>query len=150
MSRVNDLLIPDTRQGMFVTAVYAVLDIEQKELTYVNAGHNPPLWVKQNGDMERLTRTAIALGVIANQAVEQCTIHFESGDSLFLYTDGLTEAFNAENVFYGEDRLLESIDCSSCYSASDLLDVVEKSLLDFVQDMPPADDLTMLVLRRAS
>lgn len=149
MSRVNDLLIPDTRQGMFVTAVYAVLDLEQKELTYVNAGHNPPLWVKQNGNVERLTRTAIALGVIASQAVEQCTIHFESGDSLFLYTDGLTEAFNAENVFYGEGRLLEAIDCSSCYSASDLLDVVEKSLLDFVQDMPPADDLTMLVLRRA-
>ena len=49
MKRVNDLLIPDTRQGMFVTAVYAVLDMDKNELTYVNAGHNPPLWIKRDG-----------------------------------------------------------------------------------------------------
>lgn len=148
MRRVNDLLIPDTRQGMFVTAVYAVLDMEKNELTYVNAGHNPPLWVRHNGQIERLTRTAIALGVVTGEAVNQCTVTFEAGDNLFLYTDGLTESFNAENVFFGEDRLLEAIRENSCSSASELLDVVEKSLLNFVQDMPPADDLTMLVLRR--
>jgi phosphoserine phosphatase RsbU/P len=149
MRRVNDLLIPDTRQGMFVTAVYAVLDMENNELTYVNAGHNPPLWVKQNGEVERLTRTAIALGVVSGDQVTQCTIKFESGDSLFFYTDGLTESFNVENVFYGEGRLLEAITACDCYSASELIDVVESSLLNFVQDMPPADDLTMLVLRKA-
>jgi GAF domain-containing protein len=148
MQNVNDLLIPDTRQGMFVTAVYAVLDMDAKELTYVNAGHNPPLWVKQSGEVERLTRTAIALGVVGGQLVEQCTIRFESGDNLLLYTDGLTESFNADNIFFGENRLLEAIVTNSCSSASELLDVVENALLNFVQDMPPADDLTMLVLRR--
>ena len=148
MKRVNDLLIPDTRQGMFVTAVYAVLDMEKSELTYVNAGHNPPLWVKRSGELERLTRTAIALGVVTGEPVGQRTIKLESGDSLLLYTDGLTESFNADGEFFGEDRLLEAIRCDECASASDLLDVVEKSLLDFVQDMPPADDLTMLVMRR--
>jgi sigma-B regulation protein RsbU (phosphoserine phosphatase) len=148
MKRVNDLLIPDTRQGMFVTAVYAVLDMDKNELTYVNAGHNPPLWVKHDGNIERLTRTAIALGVVTGEPVEQRTIKFESGDNLFLYTDGLTESFNANGEFYGEERLLESIKSDTCASASDLLDVVEKFLLNFVQDMPPADDLTMLVLRR--
>lgn len=149
MRRVNDLLIPDTRQGMFVTAVYAVLDMEKNELTYVNAGHNPPLWVDCEGEVSKLTRTAIALGVVTGEAVNQCTIQFQSGDSLFLYTDGLTEAFNAADVFFGEERLLDAIKENSCSSASELLDVVEKSLLNFVQDMPPADDLTMLVLRRA-
>jgi sigma-B regulation protein RsbU (phosphoserine phosphatase) len=148
MKRVNDLLIPDTRQGMFVTAVYAVLDMDKNELTYVNAGHNPPLWVKQVGNIERLTRTAIALGVVTGEPVEQRTIKFESGDSLLLYTDGLTESFNANGEFYGEERLLESIKSDTCTSAADLLDVVERFLLNFVQDMPPADDLTMLVLRR--
>jgi phosphoserine phosphatase RsbU/P len=148
MKRVNDLLIPDTRQGMFVTAVYGVLDVETSELTYVNAGHNPPLWVKQSGEVEKLTRTAIALGVVTDGRVEQRTIRFESGDSLLLYTDGLTESFNNEGIFYGEERLLEAIRCDHCFSASDLLDVIENSLLNFVQDMPPADDLTMLVLRR--
>jgi len=148
MKRVNDLLIPDTRQGMFVTAVYAVLDMDRGELTYVNAGHNPPLWVKHDGTIQKLTRTAIALGVVTGEPVEERTIKFDESDSLFLYTDGLTESFNAEGVFYGEIRLLEAINMNSCSSASDLIDVVEKSLLNFVQDMPAADDLTMLVLRR--
>ena len=148
MRRVNDLLIPDTRQGMFVTAVYAVLDVENGELTYVNAGHNPPLWVKRSGEVEKLTRSAIALGVVTGGGVEQRMIKFESGDSLLLYTDGLTESFDNEGVFYGEERLLEAIRCEHCSSASDLLDVIESSLLNFVKDMPPADDLTMLVLRR--
>ncbi len=148
LERVNDLLLPDTRQGMFVTAVYAVLDLTTGELTYVNAGHNPPLWVKQAGGIERLTRTAIALGVVFGGAVEQRTIQLAPGDNLFLYTDGLTEAFNAEKEFYGEERLVNSLLENQCSSAHELMDVVEKALLEFVQDMPPADDLTMLVLRR--
>jgi phosphoserine phosphatase RsbU/P len=86
---------------------------------------------------------------VTGQPVEQRTIKLESGDNLFLYTDGLTESFNANGEFYGEERLLESIKSDTCSSAADLLDVVEKFLLNFVQDMPPADDLTMLVLRRA-
>jgi len=148
MKRVNDLLIPDTRQGMFVTAVYAVLDMNNDELTYVNAGHNPPLWVKQTGEIQKLTRTAIALGVVIGEPVEQRTITLESGDNVFLYTDGLTESFNNENIFYGEERLTDAIITNQCSSAHEMIDIVEKSLLDFVQDMPAADDLTMLVLRR--
>ena len=148
MKRVNDLLIPDTRQGMFVTAVYAVLDLDKNEFTYVNAGHNPPLWVRSDGTIERLTRTAVALGVLINDPVEQRTIHLENDDSLLLYTDGLTESFNNDGEFFGEARLNEAILANHCSSAEELMDVVEKSLLDFVQDVPPADDLTMLVVRR--
>ncbi|MEW6084513.1 MAG: GAF domain-containing protein [Chloroflexota bacterium] len=148
MKRVNDLLFPDTRQGMFVTAVYAVLDLDKNEFTYVNAGHNPPLWVKSDGTLERLTRTAVALGVLINDPVNQRTIQLEKEDSLLLYTDGLTESFNSDREFYGEARLTEAILANHCSSASELMDVVEKSLLDFVQDVPPADDLTMLAVRR--
>ena len=148
MKRVNDLLIPDTKQGMFVTAVYAVLDMENNELTYVNAGHNPPLWIKCDGNVERLTRTGVALGAAEEVKFEQRVIPLESSDSILLYTDGLTESFNLEGEFYGEARLLEALKAEYCSSASSLLDAVENSLLNFVQDMPPADDLTMLVLRR--
>jgi serine phosphatase RsbU (regulator of sigma subunit) len=149
IQRVNELLVPDTKQGMFVTAVYAVLDLDSGELTYVNAGHNPPLWFKKDGSTERLTRTAIALGVLlGNETVKQRTIQIETGDNLLLYTDGLTESFNAAGEFYGEERLVQALLTGECASAHDLMDVVENSLLDFVQDMPPADDLTMLGLRR--
>ena len=133
---------------MFVTAVYAVLDMDKYELTYVNAGHNPPLWIKCDGTVEKLTRTGVALGASEDAIYEQRVIPIEKDDSILLYTDGLTESFNIDGEFFGEGRLMDSIKANSCSSASDLLDVVEKSLLDFVQDMPPADDLTMLVVRR--
>jgi sigma-B regulation protein RsbU (phosphoserine phosphatase) len=148
LRRVNELLLPDTKQGMFVTAVYAVLDMENHELTYVNAGHNPPLWVKCDGAVERLTRTGVALGASEEAKYTERTIHFDVDDSLLLYTDGLTESFNADGEFFGEERLMEAIQANLCSSASDLLDVVEAALLNFVKDMPPADDLTMLVVRR--
>ncbi|MCC6498956.1 MAG: GAF domain-containing protein [Anaerolineales bacterium] len=148
LRRVNELLIPDTKQGMFVTAVYAVLDLEKNELTYVNAGHNPPLWVKGDGAIEKLTRSGIALGAAEEARYEQRMIQLANADSLLFYTDGLTESFNNDGDFYGDARLAEAIVANHCSSASQLMDVVEKSLLDFVQDMPPADDLTMLAVRR--
>ena len=148
LRRVNELLFPDTKQGMFVTAVYAVLDMDRSELTYVNAGHNPPLWVKCDGVVERLTRTGVALGAAEDARYEQRNIHFTKEDNLLLYTDGLTESFNFEGELFGEERLIEALRLNRCSSASELLDVVESSLLNFVRDIPPADDLTMLVLRR--
>ncbi|MFZ5882163.1 MAG: GAF domain-containing protein [Chloroflexota bacterium] len=148
LRRVNDLLVPDTRQGMFVTAVYAVLDMNKGELTYVNAGHNPPIWVRSDGSFESLTRTGVALGAAEGMRYEQRVIPLAPGDCVLFYTDGLTEAYNAGGEFYGESRLHEALKANHCSSAGELIDIVEKSLLEFVQDMPPADDLTMLVLRR--
>jgi sigma-B regulation protein RsbU (phosphoserine phosphatase) len=148
MKRVNDLLIPDTKQGMFVTAIYAVLDMEKKELTYVNAGHNPPVWVKCDGSVERLTRTGVALGAAEEVSFKQRVIPLQRNESVLFYTDGLTESFNIDGEFYGEERLVEALKAEYCTSASGLIDSVEKSLLNFVKDMPPADDLTMLALRR--
>jgi GAF domain-containing protein len=148
LRHVNDLLVPDTKQGMFVTAVYAVLDMNNNELTYVNAGHNPPLWVKSDGSMEILTRTGVALGAAEDMKYDQRVIPLGKDDCLLFYTDGLTESFNIDGDFFGEERLKEALKANHCSSAHELIEVVEKSLLDFVQDMPPADDLTMLVLRR--
>jgi len=148
LRRVNDLLIPDTKQGMFVTAVYAVLNMNSSELTYVNAGHNPPFLVRSNGSLEYLTRTGVALGAAENMEYEQRTIQLEKDDSLLFYTDGLTESYNIDGEFYGEERLENALKENHCSSAHDLMDVVERSLLEFVKDMPPADDLTMLVLRK--
>jgi sigma-B regulation protein RsbU (phosphoserine phosphatase) len=133
---------------MFVTAVYAVLDTGNHSLTYVNAGHNPPIWVKHDGSIEKLTRTTIALGVSTAHDVEQRTIQLAPGDNLLFYTDGLTESFDNANEFYGEARLTEALLANHCSSAAEVIDVVEKSLLDFIQDVPPADDLTLLVVRR--
>jgi serine phosphatase RsbU (regulator of sigma subunit)/putative methionine-R-sulfoxide reductase with GAF domain len=148
LRRVNDLLIPDTRQGMFVTGVYAVLDQETGEFTYANAGHNPPLWIRASKQIEKLTRTGIALGVMEPNPMTQRTISLQPGDSILLYTDGLTEAFSPEGDLFGETRLTEAILACTTPTAEELLDTVDASLNDFIGSQPLSDDLTLLVVRR--
>jgi len=148
LQRVNELLMPDTKQGMFVTAVYAVLDQTTGELTYANAGHNPPLWVKANGEIERLTRTGVALGATEAQTISQQTIHLSSGESVLFYTDGLTEEFSPDGDLFGEARLMDAIRSATSSSADVMLDAIESSLNAFIDFVPLADDLTMLAVRR--
>ncbi|HUI88099.1 MAG TPA: GAF domain-containing protein [Anaerolineales bacterium] len=148
LQRVNELLLPDTKQGMFVTAVYAVLDQNSGELTYVNAGHNPPLWLKSGGEIQRLTRTGVALGATEARTISQQTVRVASGESVLFYTDGLTEEFSSNGELFGEMRLMETVRSAAFSSAGAMLDLIESSLNDFVNPIPLSDDLTMLVIRR--
>ena len=147
LRRVNNLLLPDTHQGMFVTAVYAVLNPESGEMVYANAGHNPPLWVRKDS-LERLTRTGVALGASDESHFEERAIHIQPGESVLFYTDGLTEAFNLEGDMFTEERLLRAIGWQESASADDMLKTVESALDDFAGNAPPSDDLTMLAIRR--
>ncbi len=108
LRRVNDQLLPDTQSGMFVTAVYGVLDTANGDFTYVNAGHNPPFWVNGNG-IEKLTRTAVALGVMEQPNMKERTVSLAEGDTLLLYTDGLTEAFSDAGELFGDSRLMDAL-----------------------------------------
>jgi serine phosphatase RsbU (regulator of sigma subunit)/putative methionine-R-sulfoxide reductase with GAF domain len=148
LRRVNDLLIPDTQQGMFVTAVYAVLYPESGKLVYANAGHNPPLWLKVDSELERLTRTTIALGVLEGEEVEERVITLKKGDTLLLYTDGLSEAFSPEGDLFGEERIIAALQAGRDKSAERLLQGIEKELDQFVGDEEQSDDVTMLLLLR--
>jgi len=150
LQRVNTLLLPDTRQGMFVTAVYAVLDPINGTLTYANAGHNPPLWRRLDGSVEKLSRTGIALGVSETEPVGERTLLLAEGEGVLFYTDGLTEAFSAEGDLFGEARLIETIQSVPRTSAEEALEAIESRLTDFVGNAPPADDLTMLMVQRRS
>jgi sigma-B regulation protein RsbU (phosphoserine phosphatase) len=145
---VNDLLIPDTQQGMFVTAVYGVLSLETGEFTYANAGHNPPLWLgKGDGKVTRLTRTGMALGVLEGIEIEARTISLAKNDTLFLYTDGLTEAFSPSGDLFGEERLKFALQTDR-ETLNERLDEIESQLKKFMSTLPPADDLTMLAVHR--
>jgi GAF domain-containing protein len=148
LRRVNDQLLPDTQQGMFVTAVYGVLDVERGEFTYVNAGHNPPFWVKGNGEVERLTRTAVALGVMEQSQMKERTIALNVDEMILLYTDGVTEAFAPDGDLFGEERLIQALKSMQAESAEQALVIVEDRLNEFTDPLPPSDDLTMLAVRR--
>jgi phosphoserine phosphatase RsbU/P len=150
LRRVNDLLIPDTNQGMFVTAVYAVLHTKTGDLVYANAGHNPPLCIHKGGSVAKLTRTSMALGVREGEQVEERTIRLKKGDYLLFYTDGLSESFSPEGELFGEERIIAALQEKHPDSAEATLEYIEKKLLDFVKEEPQGDDLTMLLLRYRS
>jgi serine phosphatase RsbU (regulator of sigma subunit) len=149
LRRVNELLLPDTQQGMFVTAVYAVLDMETGVMTYVNAGHNPPIWLSAgDGSAKKLVRTGVALGAMEQPNMREEVIQMKVGDSILLYTDGLSEAFTADGDMFGEERLVDAMRSGALTSADDLLKAVETSVYDFIGSHPLSDDLTMLGIYR--
>lgn len=134
---------------MFVTAVYGVLSVKTGDLTYANAGHNPPLWIHTETQyIEPLTRTGMALGVVSGAPIEARTIHLESKDNLLLYTDGVTEAFSSNAEIFGEERLRLVIKSHASSTMQVLLDAIEEAVDDFIKPLPATDDLTMLALRR--
>ena len=131
--------------------------MEALNFTYVNAGHNPPFWVRANGDpstrsasgqsIEKLTRTAVALGVLEQPNMKERTISLAQGDTLFLYTDGLTEAFSFDGDLFGDVRLLDSLKSAQAQTADEVIVAVEDHLNEFIESMPLGDDLTMLVIK---
>lgn len=148
LCRVNDLLLPDTQQGMFVTAVYGELDLMEGRFTYVNAGHNPPFLVR-GSQVEKLTRTAVALGVMEQPNIRENTLSLSNGDTLFLYTDGLTEAFSDDGDLFGDDRVMNALKAAQTGSVEDVIVAVEDCLNEFIGTTPLGDDLTMLVIKKA-
>jgi serine phosphatase RsbU (regulator of sigma subunit) len=149
LRRVNELMLPDNQQAMFVTAVYGVLSLDSGEFQYANAGHNPPLLAcRADGRIEALRRTGPALGIIEEYSISERTIKLEQGNCLLLYTDGLTEAFSPQDELYGEERLCHLIENTVVDSIQKMLDVIETSVTEFINPLPLADDMTMLAVRR--
>ncbi len=149
MRRVNELIIPDNHEGMFVTAVYALLSLDTGELTFANAGHNPPMWLSRSaGKLELLRRTSAALGIIEGLQVDERTITLQNGDILLLYTDGLTEAFSPTDELFGDARVFETMRSANVSGVNDLLRLLEEKVDEFMGTLQPSDDLTMLALKR--
>jgi sigma-B regulation protein RsbU (phosphoserine phosphatase) len=150
LARVNDLLVPDAQHGMFVTAVYAVLSLEMGKLAYANAGHNLPLLLRsRTGELERLAKGGMALGVLEGLRLDERVVFLEPGDCLVFYTDGITEAISPGEDMYGEDHLQATIRSASGSSAQAVLEAISDSVTAFAGDAAPSDDRTLMVLRRS-
>ena len=162
LARVNDVLVPDAHQGMFITLVYAVLDLKTGELVYANAGHNPPLLLRNRSlTIEQLEKSGMALGVLDGNQMDERTVQLEPGDYLVFYTDGVTEAFSPEGDMYGDERLEATIRGEADWvmdlkaeatagTAGEMLEAIDDSVCVFVGDSLPYDDLTLMVVRRLS
>ena len=149
LQRVNNLLVADSKSGMFVTIVYGVLAINSYSLDYANAGHNPPLLIrKDHRRLQRLTGTGMALGIFEGIEIRQNTVRLKPGDSIVFYTDGITEAFSPDEKMYGEKRLIQVIRQCNTSQAQELAQAIDKSVTSFIEDGSSTDDITMLVLNR--
>lgn len=144
---VNHLLCDGNDAGLFVTAWMGVLEIETGKLTYVNAGHNPPLIKRAGGNFEYLReRTGFVLAGMDGIKYRQNTFDLHPGDRIFLYTDGVTESTNEHEELYGEERLQHFLNNHETGNTEEILDVLRKDLRDFSNEAPQFDDITMLLL----
>jgi serine phosphatase RsbU (regulator of sigma subunit)/putative methionine-R-sulfoxide reductase with GAF domain/anti-sigma regulatory factor (Ser/Thr protein kinase) len=149
LRQVNDLLYPDCEQGMFVTAVYGALDPKTGIFTYANAGHNPPMWL-HSGQIELLKRTGIALGAVEHAQMTERSINLGAGDVLMFYTDGVTEAFSAEDEMFGDERLVNLVTGLDLATAEEILDKIDDEVNQFIGDCPVSDDITLIALKRGN
>ena len=149
ISQANTMIAADSANGTFVTFFYGQLDTTTGELTYVNAGHNPPLYYHAaDNHMAELSRTGVALGIIDTFRYEQRTLKLDPGDFVVLYTDGITEAIDPKGEFFGEERLTRIVDQERNSTAVEIVAALQSALHDFTAGAPPSDDITMVVLKR--
>ena len=150
LTQVNDLLCEQNEAAMFVTVLYAVYDPERGEFTYACGGHDPPLVVHADGSSTSLPLTGgLALGVAPGFQYGQRTVPVAPGDTLVLYTDGVTEAMNSGNEQFGLERLREIFSGAPPKSVREAIDWIFAAVSDFAGDAPQFDDVTCLAVHRS-
>ena len=148
LRRTNELLCVQNPMYLFVTIFYGIFDPITGILTYANGGHNPPVIRRADGSVEMLASMGdTALGVIEDLYFQEQIEQFSPGDSLILYTDGVTEAFNTEWEEHGEKRMLDQVRLEGNGSAKHLVNAIFNSVIGFAGIAPQSDDITITVLK---
>ncbi|MCU0329880.1 MAG: SpoIIE family protein phosphatase [Candidatus Kapabacteria bacterium] len=147
--RLNKLICENTEPEVFVTLFLAVIDANTETMHYVNAGHNPPVLYRSNGDVELLTEGGVLAGVIPDPPPYKCGVGgFHSGDVLVLYTDGITEARDIQNREYGVSYLVQALAKCKHMVPSQIVEAIVSDLNIFVGDVELADDSSIVVIKR--
>ncbi len=149
LREVNNLLYEDNETEMFVTVLYAEYNPETGEFVYASGGHDPPLLVQPDGSSTSLPLTGgIALGLLPDLEYRQNSVTLEPGETIVLYTDGVSEAMTSDEQEFGLGRLRAALAADSGESAEAANRVVFQAVADFVGDNPASDDITCLTFRR--
>lgn len=148
VTSVNLYLAENTPANRFITLFVAELDPATGDLTFINAGHNPPLIGRASGAVEQLESGGLPLGLMGFAEYEVGHAHLNPGDVLFIYSDGVSEANNINEDEFGMERLIETIRSNVGRSASGIRDRVESALSDFTGTAAPNDDITLVIAKR--
>lgn len=144
-TRVNRVLQPNIPLHKFITGFYGVLDAPRRTLTYTNAGHNPPLLMRRNGECIRLDVGGRVFGVFDDELYQERKIQLFSGDRLLLFTDGLSEAMNDDREQFGEERLIQLMREHAGADANNLKEIILRTVDDFCGNRFD-DDATLMVV----
>ena len=145
---VNNILCENNDADMFVTAFMGILDIPTGRFTYVNAGHNPPLIKRAGGNYEWLpTKPGFVLAGMEDMVFVQNEISLNPGDTLYMYTDGVTEARNNQNKLFTDPKLLEVANKFGHCKPKEFIESVKLEIDNFIEGAEQADDITMLIMK---
>ena len=148
ISAVNRYLAENIPPNRFVTLFYAELDPGSGALSFLNAGHNPPLIVHAAGTVEQLASGGLPLGIKADADYREGRTHLQMGDVLVIYSDGVTEAASPNGEEFGPTRLYEVVSRNVDASAAGIRDRIESALTKFSQGTQAADDITLVIVKR--
>ena len=149
VARLNRSLAATCPRNRFITFFFAIVDADTGEVAYCNAGHNPPLLIRAGGGIEKLEGGGPVLGILPAMTYERQQCRMEPGDVLLLYSDGVTEAANPEGEEF-EDQLAALAAKVRDRSAAEIVQTIHEAVRDWIAGQPPADDVTVVVARRAS
>ena len=149
LGNLNNFLSEDMETGRFMTMFYGDLDVANRTLTYVRAGHNPPLLYHRSTDaFEELEAPGVALGMVRGFRFRTSDpVRIEPGDMLFLYTDGIIETMDARKEQFGIERVADILRKNRERSSKEICDLIRNAVDEFSDHAPPQDDLTMIVAR---
>ncbi|MDH4223856.1 MAG: serine/threonine-protein phosphatase, partial [candidate division Zixibacteria bacterium] len=145
--KVNNLLYESIERENYVTAVYGVLNVENKIFTFSNAGHNPPILLKKGQEIENLSEGGLALGIMPNSDYKERALGLNPSDLLLLYTDGVTEAKNESEEEFGIRRLEKILLENFTLTARQIQEKIYEQVKEFSRGKPRQDDLTMIVIK---
>ena len=148
IAAVNNYLADNTPTNRFVTLFYAELDPKTGGLSFINAGHNPPLIVHAAGTVENLASGGLPLGIKPNAEYREGRTQLQANDVLVIYSDGVSEAQSPEGEEFGTDRLYEVVSRNLDASAAGIRDRIEAALTKWSQGTPAADDITLVIVKR--
>jgi len=147
LSRMNNHLVKSTMPEQYATFFYGLFDTNNNTLIYSNAGHNYPILITNRGDIKMLKKGGMALGFLSDLEYEKDIIKLNKGDSLILYTDGITEAINLIDSEFSEKRLIDIIKENRSKNAQDIKSAVYDKLVNFTNKVSQYDDITLVVLK---
>ena len=145
----NGLLAKESANNMFVTVFYGIYNIKTGEVTYTNAGHNPPYLMKADGSIMQLPISKdIVVGALDDFQFTEETLQLEHGDTLLLYTDGVTEAIDVNDEEYGEKRLEDTLKDVTQKSCQQIINTITDHVKTFTGEAEQSDDITLLAIKR--